>query len=57
MNSVSGQADQIVRRLDEEADRNYVINYVGIFTEAEDDVKPTWYSAPRQILFSIKFDL
>lgn len=57
VNSVSGQADQIVRRLDEEVDRNYVINYVGIFTEAEDDVKPTWYSAPRQILFSIKFDL
>ena len=57
VNSVSGSADQIVRQLDEEADRNYVINYVGIFTEAEDDVRPTWYSSPRQILFSIKFDL
>lgn len=55
--SASGRASQIIRLPDDQEERSFVNNYVGLFTDMEDNVRPTWYSAPRQILFSIKFDL
>ena len=54
VNSVSGHADQIVRLPNDQFERSYVNSYVGLFTDEEDDLRPTWYSSPRQILFSIQ---
>lgn len=55
--SASGRANQIIRLPEDQDERSFVNNYVGLFADSEDNVRPTWYSAPRQILFSIKFDL
>lgn len=55
--SASGNSDQIIRLPEDQLERSFVNDYVGLFTDAEDNVRPTWYSSPRQILFSIKFDL
>lgn len=55
--SASGRANQIIRIPQDQDERSFVNNYVGLFSDTEDNVRPTWYSAPRQILFSIKFDL
>lgn len=52
--SGSGRADQIIRLPYVQEERSFVNNYVGLFTDAEDDVRPTWYSPPRQILISIQ---
>lgn len=55
--SASGRADQIIRLPEDQEERSFVNDYVGLFTDTEDNIRPIWYSAPRQILFSIKFDL
>lgn len=52
--SGSGRADQIIRLPYVQDERSFVNNYVGLFTDAEDDVRPTWYSPPRQILISVQ---
>lgn len=57
VNSVSGRADQIVRLAEDEVDRSIVNDYVGLFTNEDQDLRPTWYSTPRQILFSIQLNL
>lgn len=57
VDSISGASDQIVRLPEDQLERSFVNNYVGLFTDAEDNIRPTWYSAPRQILFSIQVDL
>ncbi|MGB0346414.1 MAG: TonB-dependent receptor [Balneolaceae bacterium] len=57
VDSISGASDQIVRLPEDQVERSFVNNFVGLFTDAEDNVRPTWYSAPRQILFSIQVDL
>lgn len=57
VDSISGRADQIVRLPVVQADRNLVNNFVGLFTRAEDDINPHWYSTPRQIhlAFTVNF--
>lgn len=55
VDSVSGRADQIVRIPDAQNDIETVNEVVGLFTTEQGDVRPTWYSAPREILFSIQF--
>lgn len=52
--SGSGRADQIIRLPYVQDERSFVNNYVGLFTDEEDDVRPTWYSPPRQILISVQ---
>jgi outer membrane receptor protein involved in Fe transport len=56
VDSVSGRADQIVRIPEAQSVRNQVNEVVGLFTNQQDDNRPTWYSAPREILFSIQFN-
>ncbi len=51
VNTVSGRADQIVRLPVVQADREKVLDYVGLFTSAEADRNPHWFSEPREILF------
>lgn len=53
VSGISGRADQIVRLPVVQADRNLVNNYVGLFSRAEDDNRPHWYSAPRQFRFAV----
>ena len=53
VNSISGRAGQVVRLPVVEADRAQVLDYVGLFTADQADRNPTWYSAPRRILFGI----
>ena len=53
VNSISGRADQIVRLPVVQADRDVVNEVVGLFTRAEDDNNPHWYSAPRQIRLAV----
>lgn len=48
---ISGRADQIVRLPVVQADRERVLDYVGLFTSAESDLNPHWFSPPREILF------
>lgn len=55
--SGSGKADQIVRLPEDQEERSFVNDYVGLFSDHQDNVRPTWYSSPRQILFSIQFNL
>ena len=52
--SGSGRADQIIRLPYVQDERSFVNSYVGLFTDEEDDVRPTWYSPPRQILISVQ---
>ena len=52
VNSISGQADQIVRLPVVQADRDVVKQTVGLFTN-EDDINPHWYSAPRQVRIAL----
>lgn len=53
VNSISGRADQIVRLPVVVEDRAQVMDVVGLFSPAQADVNPHWYSAPREILLSI----
>lgn len=53
VDSISGQADQIVRLPVVQADRNNVNDVVGLFTPTEDDTNPHWYSAPRQFRLAL----
>ena len=52
VNSISGRADQIIRLPVVEADRQVVMDAVGLFN-GEDDINPHWYSAPRQIRLAL----
>lgn len=52
VNGISGRADQIVRLPVVEADRQEVMQTVGLFN-GEDDINPHWYSAPRQIRLAL----
>ncbi|MEO1021993.1 MAG: TonB-dependent receptor [Bacteroidota bacterium] len=56
VNSISGQADQIVRIPDVQNLRSQRNEAVGLFTDAEDNMRPTWFSTPREILFSIQLN-
>ena len=53
VNTISGQADQVVRLAVEQADRERVNEAVGLFMNGEDDIFPHWYSAPRQVRLAI----
>ena len=53
----TGRAGQQVRLPFDQVERTFVNNYVGLFTDADADLRPTWYSAPRQILFSLQISL
>lgn len=53
VNSVSGRADQIIRLPVVQTDRDRVNDFVGIFSAADDDSRPHWYSTPRQILVGL----
>lgn len=55
--STSGRAGQQIRLPFDQAERAFVNNYVGLFTDKDADLRPTWYSAPRQILFSLQISL
>jgi len=55
--STSGRAGQQIRLPFDQAERNAVNEYVGLFTDRDADLRPTWYSAPRQILFSIQLSI
>lgn len=54
VNSISGSANQIVRLPEDQLERSSVLDYVGLFSDAEDNARPTWYSAPRQVLLSLQ---
>ena len=53
VDSISGQADQIVRLPVVQADRDFVNDVVGLFSRTQDDTNPHWYSAPRQFRLAI----
>lgn len=53
VDSISGQADQIIRLPVVQADRNIVNNVVGLFSGTEEDTNPHWYSAPRQFRLAL----
>jgi hypothetical protein len=56
VSSISGRANQIVRLPDVQRERSLVNETVGLFSDEQDNLRPSWYSAPRQILliFQIK---
>ena len=53
VNSISGRSGQIVRLPSIQNDRDRVNQFVGLFTNGEDDINPHWYSSPRRILFAL----
>ena len=53
VDSISGRAGQIIRLPVVQDDRDLVNEFVGLFTREEDDTIPSWYSAPRQVLFAV----
>jgi outer membrane receptor protein involved in Fe transport len=53
VDNISGRAGDIIRLPVVQRDRNLVTDYVGLFTRAEDDTNPQWYTAPRQILLAL----
>lgn len=55
--STTGRAGQQVRLPFDRAEREFVNEYVGLFTDTDADLRPTWYSAPRQIIFSVQINL
>lgn len=55
--SASGRADQLIRLPDVQRERSGVNRVVGLFDDETDNLRPTWYSAPRQILFSLQFKI
>jgi len=57
VNSVSGSAGQIVRLPENQLERSNVNEFVGLFSDETDDLRPSWYSSPRQFLLSIQFQL
>ncbi len=56
VDAISGRADQIVRLPLIQTERDFVRDYVGLFTLAEDDNVATRYSAPRRILFGVTIE-
>jgi len=50
---VSGRADQIIRLPTVQADRDHVREFTGLFSANEDNARPHWYSAPREILLAL----
>lgn len=50
---VSGRSNQIVRLPSVQEDRDRVREFTGLFTEAQDNARPHWYSAPREILLAL----
>ncbi len=55
--SASGRADQIIRLPDVQQERSNVNRVVGLFDDETDNLRPTWYTAPRQILFSFQLKI
>lgn len=55
--SASGRADQLIRLPDVQEERSNVNRVVGLFDDETDNLRPTWYSAPRQILFSLQIEI
>jgi outer membrane receptor for ferrienterochelin and colicin len=55
--SASGRANQIIRLPDVQQERSNLNEIVGLFSNETDDLRPTWYSAPRQFLFSIQIEI
>jgi len=53
VNSISGNASDIVRLASVQQDRNLVNQFVGLYTQGQEDIFPQWYSAPRQILLAL----
>ena len=56
VDAISGRADQIVRLPLIQEERDFVRDYVGLFTSAEDDNVAPRFSAPRRILFAVTMD-
>ena len=55
--NASGRADQIIRLPDVQQERSNVNRVVGLFDDNTDNLRPTWYTAPRQILFSFQIKI
>ncbi|TVQ11331.1 MAG: TonB-dependent receptor [Balneolaceae bacterium] len=55
--STSGRAGQQIRLPFDQAELAFVNSYVGLFSNRDADLRPTWYSAPRQILFSLQISI
>lgn len=55
--STSGRAGQQIRLPFDQAERSFVNSYVGLFSDRDADLRPTWYSSPRQILFSLQISI
>lgn len=53
VNSISGNASDIVRLASVQQDRDMVNQFVGLYTQGEEDIFPQWYSTPRQILIAL----
>lgn len=53
VNAISGNASDIVRLASVQQDRDLVNQFVGLYTQGEEDIYPQWYSAPRQILLAL----
>lgn len=53
VNSISGNASDIVRLASVQQDRDTVNQFVGLYTQGEEDIFPQWYSAPRQVLMAL----
>ena len=56
VDNISGRAGQIVRQQDIQADRERVIDYVGLFTVDDWDLRPQWYSEPREITVGLSLN-
>lgn len=55
--SASGRADQIIRLPAVQQERSNVNRVVGLFDDETDNLRPTWYTAPRQIIFSFQLKI
>lgn len=53
VNSISGNASDIVRLASVQQDRDMVNQFVGLYTQGQEDIFPQWYSTPRQILIAL----
>lgn len=56
VDAISGRADQIVRLPLIQEERDFVRDYVGLFTLGEDNNVATRYSAPRRLLFAVTIE-